>query len=628
MKEEQRMSREKVKVTFMPDDKSIYVGKGISILKASELAGITISSLCGGRGLCGKCKVQVSGVDKSPSAAELKLLSQDEIKMGVRLACSFPLEEDTVVIIPNESREKRVSILQEGLKLGEFHLQSDLSKVYMEVEQPTLYNQSSDLERLERALRERGFAPVELSGNLIRELPEKIRSSDYSLTAAIIGNKVISLEKGDTTQKAFGVAIDIGTTTLVGYLMDLNSGRQISVASKVNPQRIYGSDVMSRAAQVSERPELIETMQALVISAINEIIDHLISDSGVEEDYIYKMTIVGNTCMQHLFLGVSPKYLALAPYSPVFSRAIRVSAKELGLHINPDGYVHLLPSLAGFVGADTMGMILSTLIHRSDKIKLAIDLGTNGEIVLGSKDGLTACSAAAGPAFEGEHIQCGMIAAPGAIDRVIIHDDVYIHTIGDAPSIGICGSGLIDAIAEMRKAGIIHERGRLICEDETKFIKRFKSGKDGNQFVISYGSEKNKTPPVVITQADVEEFQLAKAAISAGVQILMEEMGVVADDISQVFIAGAFGNYIRRESFCDLGIIPEMDMEQITPVGNAAGEGAKIALVSSKRLEEANSIAKKVRYIELSAHPSFRKRFIHSMFFLNRRFEDQLGIMR
>lgn len=615
------MNKNRVKVTFMPENKSFCVGKGISVLEATQLAGIPITSLCGGKSMCGKCRVQVFGINRPPSEVELRKLSEEEIERGYRLACASCIGRDTVVVIPNESRLKGVAILEEGLRLGEYRVLSDLFKVHVEIERPSFENQSSDLKRLEKGLREEGFVPEQYSGEVIRELPEKIRSSGYSLTATLIGKKVISVEEADTTRNAFGVAVDIGTTTVVGYLMDLNSGRQVSVASKMNPQRVYGSDVISRAAAVSERPELVKTLQAMVVKVINEIIDHLVSDAGVERNYIYKMTVVGNTCMQHLFFGVSPKYLALAPYPPAFSRALRVSARELGLQINPNGYVDLLPILAGFVGADTTGMILSTLMNKSDSIKLAIDLGTNGEIVLGSKDGLLACSAAAGPAFEGEHIRCGMIAVPGAIDRVLIHDDVYIHTIGDVPSMGICGSGLIDAIAEMRKAGIIEERGRLLNRgtvDKANKVfsqRRFKTDKEGNQFVLAFGDRKNRISPVVVTQQDVKEFQLAKAAISAGVLILMEEMGVEPDDISEVFIAGAFGNYIRKESFCALGILPDIDIEKVTPVGNAAGEGAKIALISSEERDEVNVIAQKVRYIELSAHPAFRKKFIRSMFF-------------
>jgi uncharacterized 2Fe-2S/4Fe-4S cluster protein (DUF4445 family) len=615
------MTDSKARVTFVPNNTTVSVGKGMTILQAASFGGIQISSLCGGKHKCGRCKVLVRGVGDYVQEEEKESLSDEEIEQGYRLACVFHIENDTTVVIPEASQERGVAILEEGVCLGGRHVESDVTKVHLSVERATLDNATSDLDRVEESLRKKGLASPQWNPNLIRDLPELLRSSNHSITATLIGNELISIEEGDTTQDAFGMAVDIGTTTVVGYLLCLNTGEQVGVASRVNPQRTYGSDVVSRAGAASERPELVKVLQGLAVETINDIILELVSRSCVNPGRIYKMAVVGNTCMQHLFLGVTPKYLTLAPYTPVFTRSVKIPARELRVEMNPDGHIELLPGLAGFVGADTMGVILSTGIIESDAIKLAVDLGTNGEIVLGSKKGMLACSAAAGPAFEGEHIRCGMIAAPGAIDRVVIRDDVYVHTIRGAPSRGICGSGLIDAMAEMRKAGIIDHRGRLMNSGGAgaaiaeSLQNRLRTGEEGNEFLLCSGDPKTGAAPVVVTQHDVEEFQLAKAAISAGVQILMSEMGVDCDNISEVFIAGAFGSYIRKESFCSLGILPGIDVERVMAVGNAAGEGAKMALLSTEVSGALRGIAEKTRYIELSAHPSFRQKFVHSMFF-------------
>lgn len=611
------MKKGKIKVTFLPENRKILIGKGISALEVIELAGLAVDSLCGGKQKCGKCKVRVLDGVRPPTDIEMEKLSQEEVDQGFRLACALRLEGDARIFLPAGSGHEGMAILQEGKQFFEYQIDNNIIKVQVDVDQPSLEDQSSDQERFEKALKQRGWMSQPLNVHLMRELPEKLRSWKYSPIVVLMDGKVISLGDRGTIADSYGLAVDIGTTTVVGYLISLNSGRQVAVASRVNPQRAYGSDVISRAAAVIEKPDVLRKLQASVRDVINEIIGQLISESGIEREHIYKMAVVGNTCMQHLFLGITPKYLAWAPYAPVFTQALEIQARELGIDINPNGQIETLPCFAGFVGADTMGVILSTLLHQSERIKLAIDLGTNGEIVLGSKNGLLCCSAAAGPAFEGEHIECGMVAAPGAIDRVVIHDEVYIHTIGGAPARGICGSGLVDAIAELLKAGIIDERGRMTNSKGTGPLiqKRFRSDKEGKRFFLTYGDRTKNIPPVVITQHDVEELQLAKAAISAGVQILMEEMGITPNDISEVLIAGAFGHYIRKESFCALGILPGIDLNRIKAIGNAAGEGAKIALLSSRYRDETKEIAKKVRYVELSAHPAFRSKFVRSMFF-------------
>jgi uncharacterized 2Fe-2S/4Fe-4S cluster protein (DUF4445 family) len=611
-----------VQISFFPEGKTFSVTKGRTLLELADSVGINLNSLCGGRHKCGKCKVRFRYGAPAPSQVEIQKLLPEELEAGYRLACACVMEIDAAIeALQDFESIENAAILSSGVSEHSFALDSGITKVMIQVPKPSIQEPRSDIELINSALINEGSELCGWVPSIVRDIPEKLRSFDSFITCAGLNGRILSIERGDTRNKVFGVAIDIGTTTIVGYLLDLFTGSTIGVEARINPQRVYGSDVISRVSATIESPESLQTLQRLVLDCISDLIKEIVSRSGVDQNHIYKMSVVGNTCMLHLFWGVSPRSLALSPYTPVFTNSLFANAGDLGLAVNPCCEVRTLPIIAGFVGADTLAVLLNSRIHESESVKLVLDLGTNGEIALGSRKGLIVCSTAAGPAFEGEHIQCGMIAAPGAIDEVIIGEELYIHTIHNAPAKGICGSGLVDSIAEMVKIGILDKRGRFTTKISTSGARvvdalssRLIEQNGSLGFVLADSGEKAERR-VVLTQRDVQEFQVAKGAIFAGIQVLMEEMNIKASDISEVLIAGGFGNYIKKESLSALGMLPPLDMDRVRSIGNAAGEGAKTVLMSNSAVCELNRILEKTEYIELSAHTSFTKKFTRSLLF-------------
>lgn len=616
------MSGNTLQISFFPESKTFSVMKGRTLLEIADSVGINLDSICGGRHKCGKCKVRFRYGAPAPSQVEMQKLLPEELEAGCRLACACVIEIDAAVeALQDFEGIENAAILSSGVSEYSSILDSGMTKVMIQVPKQSIQEPQSDIELIKSALINEGSELCGWVPSIVRDVPEKLRAFGSRVTCAGLNGRIISVEGGDTRNKAYGVAIDIGTTTIVGYLLDLFTGSTIGVEARINPQREYGSDVISRVSATIESPESLKTLQRLVLDCINDLIKEIVLCAGVDQNHIYKMSVVGNTCMLHLFWGVSPRSLALSPYTPVFTNSLFANAGDLGFSVNPFCEVRTLPIIAGFVGADTLGVLLNSRVHESESVKLVLDLGTNGEIALGSKKGLMVCSAAAGPAFEGEHIQCGMIAAPGAIDQVVIGEKLSIHTIHNAPAKGICGSGLVDSIAEMVKIGILDKRGRFTKNILTcgalvvdALSSRLIMQNGSPAFVLADSGEKAERR-VVLTQRDVHEFQVAKAAIYAGIQVLMEEMNIKASDISEVLIAGGFGNYIRKESLSALGVLPPLDMEHVRFIGNAAGEGAKTVLISNRSACELNRILEKTKYIELSAHTSFTKKFIRSLFF-------------
>ncbi len=429
-----------------------------------------------------------------------------------------------------------------------------------------------------------------------------------------IGEEMVILEGGDAlalevmpdpTDESFGVAFDIGTTTVVGYLMDLKSGEVVSIASAMNPQTSFGEDVMSRIAYTTKNEDGLRILNKIIIDALNKIIKNVTSIAGIKPTDISRVTAVGNTAMHHIFLGIDPRSLGVSPFSPVVIEPVDKKARELGLDTNGGATLHVLPNVAGFVGADNVGVLIASEPYRESGVNLTIDVGTNGEIVL-SKDGrMFAASCATGPALEGAHIRHGMRAKPGAIEHLKIDDetgDVSFKVIGDCKPTGICGSGMVDAVAELLKAGILQKNGTLNLEKNTK---RLRKGDEGYEFVID--------ADIVITQKDISEVQLAKGALYAGAKILMKRAGV--DRVDRIFLAGAFGSHIEPDSALAIGMLPKVPLDYIKAIGNAAGEGARIALISAKKRKEAKDLARKIEYIELTIEPDFEKEFVNAMYF-------------
>ncbi|RKY68306.1 MAG: ferredoxin [Candidatus Latescibacterota bacterium] len=609
--------RQKIKVRFDTLSDPVLVTKGTTILEAASLGHVRVEGSCGGRGICGECKVIATGELSPLSAAEKELLSAEERRSGYRLACQAEICGDVEVEVPDKG-ELKSQILTHAVESNAV-LDADVKKYYLSLPQPTLGDQRADLQRIHDQLPGGNTTRTEL--DVLRKIPGLLRESDFQITAVVAGGELIDVEAGNTVRDKYGIGFDIGTTTVVGYLMDLNTGEQIGVSADLNPQSTYGADVISRLSFVMEHQDGTERLQEEVVSILNELIEETCSEAGVDPRQIYQVTVVGNTCMHHLFFGIDPRNIAPAPFVPVVSAPLSLKAKDLGLNVHPHALVHALPNVAGYVGADIVGGILATGLYQSKELKLFVDIGTNGEIVLGNRDRLLACAAAAGPAFEGARISCGMRAASGAIDRVSFNGDVRYTTVDGNRPRGLCGSGLLDLVAEMLRVGAIEPSGRIVepeaigslATDQIK--RRVVEGENGPRFVLAQAEESAHGQPVYLTQRDVRELQLAKGAIFTGIQLLKKELGVEDKDLAEVLLAGAFGNYLRRESALRIGLLPPVAPEEVRSVGNAAGEGAKIALISTRLREMAREIAQKIEYIELSGREDFMQAFADNMFF-------------
>lgn len=601
------MGSSEVRIVFKPSGKSVNVPSGTELIDAAATAGVDISLPCGGVGRCGKCKVLFESGACEPSATELDVVSEIELAQGFRLACQTTLCQDAVVYVPDGLLPAKA--LTVG-KTRDVAAKPMVFKRHAAVPKPSTSDLRSDMDRVLDTLKADEWEGVTLA----RSVGKALREADFNVTGVFHGNRLAALEAGDTTGECYGVALDVGTTTMAAYLVDLNAGEQVAVASVLNPQTQVGDDVISRISHVLETPDGLDHLRKLVTDSFNSLIDDLLKRSGVKRERVYEAVVVGNTCMTHLFMGVNPGSLAVAPYVPAVSGCMCAGADDLGIGINPGGYVYVLPCVAGYVGADTLGVLLSTGLYESDKYLLAVDIGTNGEIVAGSRDRLVACSTAAGPAFEGAHISSGMRAAPGAIDAVWLDGgEIKFSAIDGAAPVGICGSGLLDVIICLIDAGIIDPSGRIRDSEEitgaySHLAGSVRSGDKGNEFVLV-------EPGIVVSQRDVREVQLAKGAIAAGILTLLDRLGISADDLDGVLVAGAFGNYLRKESAIAAGMLPDIERGKVHSVGNAAGEGAKLALVSRDLRQEAERIARSIDYVELTVDPGFQDRFADSLMF-------------
>ena len=621
-----------LKITFLPDKKNIEVSKGTTALEALERVGLNIDTPCGGKGICGKCKILIHKGITTATSIEEELLSEEEIKKGFRLACQAKLFQDSIIEVPSEIRLDFKKLFSSNLKgdinriKKNFALDSNLKKVSLDLGKPSLDDQRSDWERIKDRLslkKTENISNLKISLPILKKIPILIRKADFKITVTICNDEIIDLESDNTAKKSYGIAFDIGTTTVVGYLIDLESGEELSALAKTNPQIIHGDDVISRIGFAQQPKGGLEKLQKEIVITLNEIIRETTQKAEIDKSNIYETVIVGNTCMHHLFLGLNPINLAPSPYIPVIKESLSLKVKDIpGLSLNPAANIYMLPNISAFVGADILAGILSTSMWREDKTILLVDLGTNGEVVLGSKGELRACSAAAGPAFEGARISSGMRAAEGAIGIVKI-DNKFINykVIEDGKVRGICGSGLIDLITELLKLGLINKSGKLIDREEAnselseEIRKRIIKGQRGNKFLLVKGKETEKGKPIYLTQKDIREVQLAKAAIYAGIKILLKEVNISLEDIQEIFLAGAFGNFIDKKSAVRIGLLPNLPLNKIESVGNAAGRGAEISLCSKKMREVGEEISKKVKYVELSSRSDFQEEFIKAISF-------------
>jgi uncharacterized 2Fe-2S/4Fe-4S cluster protein (DUF4445 family) len=580
-----------------------------SLLACARRLGVGISSICGGKGTCHSCQVQIlSGTVSKPTSNEREAFTSQELKEGWRLACQTYPTSDVKLNVPAESMTTPQRVQVEGLEIT-VRPEPPVRAYRLQLAAPSLAAPQADADRLLQKLNQRhklNCGKVDIAA--LRVLPDQLRSWNWECQAIVRNGELIALLPPSSRQ--LGLAIDLGTTKIAGYLVDLSKGRTLAARGVMNPQVSYGEDIISRINGVIKSPDEGVQVQKLAVEAINDLGADLCAEVSASTEEIVEAVVVGNTAMHHLFLGLPVRQLALSPFVPAVSRALEVKARNLSLNIAPGAYVHLLPNIAGFVGADHVAMLLATEAGQAKGPIVALDIGTNTEVSLIYSGKIATTSCASGPAFEGGHIKYGMRAASGAIERLrITGDSIQYQTIGEAPPVGICGSGILDALSQLHLAKVIDDGGRIMDNHP-----RVRTYRGRREFVLVSKEERGGQPAITITQHDVRELQLAKAAIRTGIQVLLETNGCSEDEIKQIIIAGAFGTYINVASAVAIGMLPSLPLNRFRQAGNAAGMGAKLAMISLKQRAEAQAVASRVNYIELASTPNFEPTFIQASY--------------
>jgi len=615
-------------VRFLPDDRVVEVAGGTDLLRAAAMAGIELKSGCGGEGTCGQCAVLVREGDVRVGEGNL---SRRRRQQNLVLACRTTLQGDAVVEVPEQSRvtEQRV-VLEAGGDAGDAVLaevETDVGRyevlplcrqVPLTLEEPTLTENASDLTRLTAALTRQGDereARVRL--RVLRRLPEALRRGGWRVTATVGdtdgGSEVITVEPGVSGDPPYGVAVDIGTTTVVATLVDMATGATVDRQGTYNRQGRFGEDVISRIIHATERVDGLEELRRAVLDTINGLLRPMLRRNRLKAAQVMAAAIAGNTTMTHLFLGLPPRYIRLEPYIPAATLFPTVRGREAGLSINQEAVVYSLPAVASYVGGDIVAGILATGMDTLTETGLFIDIGTNGEIVLGNQDWLMACACSAGPCFEGGGITCGTRAVPGAIERVRIDPgtfDVETVTVGGQPATGICGSGLVDCLAALLDAGVIDRAGKFLDPDTP----RRRDGDEGPEFILVPADESGTGGDIIITQNDVKNLLRAKGAIYAGIRSLLQSVSMDVGDIDRVYIAGGFGNYLNVHDAVRIGLLPDIPRDRFRFVGNTSAKGARLALLSRQARGHAAELARKMTYLELSVGNRFMEEFTSALF--------------
>jgi uncharacterized 2Fe-2S/4Fe-4S cluster protein (DUF4445 family) len=617
-----------------------YAAAGVNLRLLLQRHDYEIDTPCNGYGTCGKCKVRINcGVLPEATAAERRIFDPSELAAGYRLACQITIDRDMEVFLENPEISAQIAT---GVHLKELPLAPGFTKKLITLAPASLEDQRPDSQRLsDTIVLENEICELDL----LRQLPEVLHSSmrvslptsqeskdqpspvncqpstDLTATLFFYRDKLTGVEPGDTTASLFGMAVDIGTTTIAAYLFCLTTGERLATYSCLNPQKKYGADVISRIQHTLENDSGLDELHDTLIDGINRAARELAQNAGISGSAIDTVTFAGNTTMIHFLLKLPPHNIAVAPFIPVTTQALTIKAANLGLRLNRNAVALIIPSVAAYIGADTVAAVLASGMDTHAEPALLIDFGTNGEIVLGNRERMLACSAAAGPAFEGAGIRDGVGGIRGAIDSFSLSPQPAYTTIGGTKPVGICGSGLIDILAELNRAGVIDATGRL--ESDPRILRSLRAGLTERlttvegmaAWIVAYREESATHRDIVITQKDIREFQNAKAAIAAGIKVLAQQAGLELQDISRVYLAGGFGNYIRTASALDLGLIPPGLRDRLEPVGNAAGAGAIAVLLSGEALHHAQTIRKRIKYLELSACREFNDFFVDSMFF-------------
>jgi uncharacterized 2Fe-2S/4Fe-4S cluster protein (DUF4445 family) len=631
-------------IIFQPSGKRSQVAHDTNIKQASVLLAVDIEGNCGEQGTCGKCKVRIAegrfekyGITSdqkhlSPvGRTERDFITPDEEKQGFRLACQAGILDDIVVFVPEESRLSNQLVRKEARNIP-FVLNPAVKHYNLDMSASSIEDHLGDWERLQKELKNR----YELDGltidyQVLLNLQTEIRKNNRRVAVDIWKNQEVIRVSEANNKHIFGIAIDIGTTTLAGYLCDLVTGELVTTVSMMNPQVIFGEDVMSRITYTMVNPNGLTILNKTILDGLNDLSSDACLAIGIDRQDILDMTIVGNTCMHHLFLGIDPRYIGKAPFVPALQSSVDIKARDIGyvhnakqpssgINVAPGAYVHVLPIEAGFVGADNVAVLITEKPYEQDNIELIIDIGTNGELIMGNRQRLVSCSCATGPALEGAEIRHGMRASPGAIEKIVIDKaigEVQFKVIGkdewntenkDIKARGICGSAIIDIAPQLLQAGIIDKTGLF---NRSLNLPRLKITGDSVEYVIAWSNETAINRDITVCQQDIRAIQLAKAAMYAGAKIMMRRLGITK--IDKVILAGAFGNYIDKESAAYLGLFPDCDIANIVAVGNAAGDGARLALLDINKRIEADLMSRKIEYIELTCEPDFDRLFAQAM---------------
>jgi len=611
------VSKDKIIVDFQPFGKRVEIMPGSTLLDAARLGGIPLTSDCGGAGSCGQCEVIVR--DQPEALEKLTIteedsLTQNQINHGYRFACQAVIKTNVKVDIPVSSmitgqRLQVESNNHKAIKAGSW---DDLIiKPYLiKVPSPSLHDLRGDLDRVFDGLAEKhNCTNLTASPNVVRLLSSLLRNHNWQVKVIVRDKKIVNFLPPDA--RPIGLAVDLGTTKVAAYLVDLVTGEVLSSEGYPNPQIGYGEDVISRLVYAKNKPEGRDILSKAVVTTLNELTNILTKRAGLSMDEICEFCVVGNTAMTHLMLNLPVDQLSLAPYVPASAREQEMRAIDLGLKTRGDVQLHVPACVAGFVGADHVAMALASSIGEDDRTVLGVDIGTNTEIILSKKgsDRLYSLSCASGPAFEGAHIKCGMRAADGAIEKIKIdHTNISLQTIGNVPPVGICGSGIIDVIAELRKNDILNQRGRLQAD-----LPGVQKGLHGLEYLLVSGKDSGTGEPITVTQHDIDEILQAKGAIMAGIEVLLNESGVPVEELDEIIMAGAFGTFLNLDTAVAIHLVPDAPLEKFNQVGNAAGDGARELLFSKKARERANYLSRKIEYIELSVNRSFRRAYAKSM---------------
>jgi len=617
----------KLKIKFLPDNKIVEAERGCDILSLAFSAGIYINSSCGGDGVCGNCKVIVrKGVVNSPPSGKI---TEQEKEKGYVLACMSLIDSDCEIEIPPQSRinlqhsdvfssSEIISSMQSSPQQQLFKFSPLVTKFFLELPKPNIEDFSSDLSRIERVLNER-FNITNLQTRLpnIRRLGDLLRESNWQVTVSVGNsryfNEIILIEPQNTSERNLGIVFDIGTTTITGQLIDLKRKKILGTKLTSNRQAAFGADVITRIIY-SQKKDGLEKLHKLVIDALNMIIDSFVAEHKVEVNDLTCCVCAGNTTMIHLLLEIDPKYIRREPYIPTANKFPVIPASEIGININPGGLLYCVPNVASYVGGDITCGVLASGLDRAEKLSLLIDIGTNGEMVLGNKEWMISAAASAGPAFEGSGVGCGMKAVSGAIQKVKISKNfkVDIETIGNKKPTGICGSGYIDIIAELLKMKILDKNGKFIENTECN---RIRDSEFGKEFVIAFSKESGVHRDITINEADIDNLKRAKAAIYSAAATLLRRLDLKFEDIQQIFIGGGFGTYLDIDKSIAIGLLPDLPRERFRFIGNSSLAGAREIILSSEALDRADFIAQQMTYHELSTDAQYMQEYIAALFF-------------